>query len=373
MHRAGPGTSGDTVDLGNAQLIVALQPFDSCDDELAYLKEQALAVVGPYGISGFGPISIAGNGVAEDATASGGPVPPNAGAPTTVASADSAASTGAGAGGGDFSGTNVQEIGIDEPDIVKTDGQRIVAVAGNTLYVVDISGATPVLVGSLTLSDDAYGGRLLLDGDRALLLTQSYGNAIPVEGGDVAIGGDVVGGAEFAPTVQQSKLVDIDLDATRPAPRSRPPCMVDGYVLDARQIGDVARIVVRSAPEQLPFVYPSSDSQAALDKATEVNQQVIEESTIDDWLPHFTLDRGGEVTDGRLLECGAVSHPETFSGFATLSVLTVDLTAELGPGDAVGVLADGETVYASADNLYVTTNRWVDPAAIDRRRRARPQ
>ena len=39
----------------------------------------------------------------------------------------------------DFSGTNVQELGVDEPDIVKTDGRRIFAVTDRTLRVVDVA------------------------------------------------------------------------------------------------------------------------------------------------------------------------------------------------------------------------------------------
>ena len=37
----------------------------------------------------------------------------------------------------DFSGTNVQEIGVDEPDVIKTDGRRIFAVTDRTLRVID--------------------------------------------------------------------------------------------------------------------------------------------------------------------------------------------------------------------------------------------
>ena len=359
---AGPDTTdGGVVDISGAQRIVALQPFDDCDAELAYLKEQALAVVGPYGVSGVGPIGIATGGAVEDsAGAGGGSAPPSPGAPagpaTTVASSDGSTAS-ATAGEKDFSGTNVQEVGIDEPDVVKTDGKRIVAVAGNTLYVIDASGDAPVLVGSLALPDDSYGGRLLLAGDHALLITQSYGEAIPIEG-------DAVASSEIAPASTRSKVVDIDL--TDPAnPVVAGTLAVDGYIVDARQVGEVARVVVTAMPERLPFVYPSNDTQAALDKATEVNKAVIEESTIDDWLPHYSLESGGQVTDGRAVECAAMSHPGTFAGFSTLAVLTLDMAAPLSAGNGVGVLSDGQMVYASASSLYVTTTQWVDPAAAD--------
>ena len=57
--------------------------------------------------------------------------------------------------GVDFSATNVQEAGVDEPDIVKTDGNRIFALAKNRLYAVDVSGPTPRIAGSLAMPKDA--------------------------------------------------------------------------------------------------------------------------------------------------------------------------------------------------------------------------
>ena len=40
----------------------------------------------------------------------------------------------------DFSGTNTQEVDVDEPDILKTDGRRIFAVTDRTLRVIDVAG-----------------------------------------------------------------------------------------------------------------------------------------------------------------------------------------------------------------------------------------
>ena len=48
-------------------------------------------------------------------------------------------------------GTNVQEAGVDEPDVVKTDGSLLVRIDGSTLTTYDVTGATPTRLGSLTL------------------------------------------------------------------------------------------------------------------------------------------------------------------------------------------------------------------------------
>ena len=66
----------------------------------------------------------------------------------------------------DFSGTNVQELGVDEPDVIKTDGRRIFAVTDRTLRVIDAASGT--VTGTLALDGDGH--RLLLRGDRVLVI-----------------------------------------------------------------------------------------------------------------------------------------------------------------------------------------------------------
>ena len=43
--------------------------------------------------------------------------------------------------GVDYSGTNVQEEGVDEPDLVKTDGKTLFALANGNLDAVDVTRA----------------------------------------------------------------------------------------------------------------------------------------------------------------------------------------------------------------------------------------
>ena len=87
-----------------------------------------------------------------------GPRQPRAGArPTPIGGpsrrrcrdGDPGASAGAKEATPSFSSTNVQEAGIDEPDIVKTDGKRVFAIADGKLYALDAGDGAPKLVGSL--------------------------------------------------------------------------------------------------------------------------------------------------------------------------------------------------------------------------------
>src|SRR5213595_800510 len=153
---------------------VRLTSFHGCGEELAALRKAAEASVGPYGLPG---LASSANGMAY-------PVAEAAGAGVAAAAPAAAVPAAAPA----YSGTNDYVAGVDEPDLVKTDGRQIVTVANGVLEVIDAASRT--VTGRLNLSapgeDMAYQpANLLLSGDHALLLT----NAGPVAGGAARPGG----------------------------------------------------------------------------------------------------------------------------------------------------------------------------------------
>lgn len=74
------------------------------------------------------------------------------------------------------SGTNVQEPGVDEPDLVKAARGVIFVITANRLHAVRADGLEEL--GSLEL--EGWGHQMLLDGDRLLVISQTapYG-AVP--------------------------------------------------------------------------------------------------------------------------------------------------------------------------------------------------
>ena len=83
--------------------------------------------------------------------------------------------------GVDYSGTNVQEEGVDEPDLVKTNGNDALRVANGRLNAVDVRGAKPRLLDTLKL-DAGWSHELLLHGDRLLVLSRGGYWAEPLPG-----------------------------------------------------------------------------------------------------------------------------------------------------------------------------------------------
>jgi hypothetical protein len=291
----------------------ALTAFDSCGQLLREFR--AAAIQNGAGIAGVTPLARA----ADSAPAA---------APAFSGTNDAPA----------FSGTNDQEQGVDEPDTVKTDGRRIVTLTAGVLHVVD--PASRKVTGRLDLGL-AGSAQLLLAGDHALVLGSAGSGPTPlIRGGPVSLS---------RPFGGRTELILVDL--TGP-PRVISRYQGDGRLLDARQTGSVARIVLSSSPSiAFPFRATTADGLARENKAT------INSAPISAWLPGWEITTGSATTRGRL-GCGSVARPAAFSGTELLTVLSLDLSAPaLGDGDPIGIVAGGDTVYATPTSLYVADDQ----------------
>ncbi len=316
-----------------------LEAVDGCGPLLGSIKERALESVGPYGLGGYG-LPFGG-----DDEQGGAPAAPTSPLPQTGGDqgGDSPQP------GTDSSGTNNQELGVDEADLVKVQGPLVAAVNGGRLRIIDTTGGTPVLLGSLGLGEDGD-HRLLLDGTRLLVLTTTWsGGAHPVD--DAAPSSQ-----PFAPSEPLTTLRIVDI-SNPAAPAVIDDVSIDGSLLAARLVDGVARIVVRTEPS-LGYVAPTGGSAEDLAAATARNRTIIETSSLADWVPATHAAADGSGLTAPLLGCGDISSPPEFAGLGFSSVVTVDLDGPLAAPHAVGVLAGSELVYASPTTLYLTSTRW---------------
>jgi len=351
-----PQTAGPGPDL-DVQLVAALQPFSACDDFLDHVKREALEQVTPYGLGGgyYGmPVPMAaedaaatrgGDGDAGTDVAASAPAEKSASneSPATTAAAMQAdAASGAAA-----TGTNNQEAGVDEADLVKVDGDRIVTVRGNQLKIVSLVGGAPYLTATVPLGDNFSGDRLFLLPDRAYVLGWDAG---PPVGAATGRGTSDIG--YYQP--QQASVVEVALGD---APAVSHRVLLDGNILDGRMTNGALRLVLTSAGgTDLGFVSPNGSDTRWYDRALNANRDAINESQLEDWLPSMRLDGGDEQ---QLLACDHLYRPAESSGLSMLSILTI--ADGLGSLTGTGILSDGQTTYASTSHLYVTTNQWVQP------------
>ena len=318
----------------------ALERFSDCGAVLGYVHANAAGVVGPWGL--VGGQRLEGDVIEEGAIVA-----------DSAASGDFASLQ----AGVDYSTSNVQEAGIDEPDVIKTDGERIIVATQNRVQIVDVTGPEPSLAATLDL-DDLWGWRLLLHGDRVLAFATRWDVIVPFEVSDNDGTADVIEPEPgWGPTTE---IVEIDLAQAVPAVARR--LSIEGNYVSARMTDGVVRIVTSSRPRAIGWTVPEAAGIAAEEQATEANREIVASTTVDHWLPRYELtDTAGTTVDGgRLVDCDRVWAPAHYSGPGTLSVTTIDIAADglAGSLDTTSIMSDGSTVYASPAHLYVTTTRW---------------
>lgn len=307
-----PSDTGDGVaPLGDGPAVpVELRSHASCGSVLDHLKALGTEAVGPYGFEGARYAPTAG---------------------TAAADAQDSAAPAAGPGeGSEHSRSNVQEPGLDEADVVKTDGRLVVAVARGQLQIVSVADRT--LLSSTELA--AGPGPFFLLGDTVAVIG-------PPRWEDDSTG-------------PQTPVTLLDIADPR-APHVRAVTWIEGVIRTSRQQDGVLRLVTADDPD-FSWTTPTDDSPEARARAEDRNRELIERSSLETWLPTYrTLDAAGEpVAGGTAASCRSAYTTSEPSGFDTTTVVTLDpATGVLHPGTSVS--ATPLTVYASSRSLYVVS------------------
>ena len=330
-----PATTGGTD--GTADPEVALRAFDGCEALTLELHRRGLAQVATGAAGG-----LLRSGAAEAAVAAD---------PAVAAEAQGAAPVAGPAA--EWSGTNVQVAGVDEPDVVKTDGAHLYTVADGELRVVDVRDQRPRVVSTLPIGDGAPRD-LLLHGRRLLVL----GDDAPAPGRFPDPLAADKPDAVLQPVVQRTRLWSVDVSDPA-APRIASTMAVDGGLLTARLTDGTARVVIRSLP-----AVPDLPRSPGVEADPAGLRSRIRAATADAWLPQVTVDGAGAEP---LVACTAVRAPEGGDDLGLVSVLSLDLDRVGLDADRVdAVLGAADTVYADADSLYVTTSRWPIVLPVER-------
>lgn len=340
----GDSTATPGTDLSSADIVLTsarLELADSCDALLDHLIAEGIERVGPYGFNGDG---YWGGGIVMEMEAMSDDAMEESAADTS-APATTVQNSGGEDGSDSFSGTNNQEANVEEADRVKTDGNRLIIMRGNSIEVFDVTGDEPELTRSIKLDDDSWGAEMFLVGDSVLLLSNAWSSQAFLA--DSA-------SSSFRPNgVSTSKLTEVDLTTGDIGATVE----IEGSYLSAREVDGSIRIVTTSGLGNFDFLFPSN--QGAEDAAERANREIIEQSTIEQWIPTFRQSSDGEVvSEGQAFDCTDMYIPTEFSGFGALTILTVDIDDGLSINDSLGVLSDGQTVYASTDRLTVASNRY---------------
>ena len=280
-------------------------------------------------------------------------------------------SNGDGGGADDYSTTNVQEAGVDEPDIVKTDGSYLYVVTQGMPEVVVVDAwpaEETAVVGRLEL--DGWPYSMFLDGDTLAVFQYVYDSRDGTTDPAVSPVRDGYG--------SRITLVDVS-DRTNPSVIRH--IDVEGWLASARLIEHDAWIVLNDylyVPTEITelawdeslglpdYDYSASEEEqeALRAQAREVFWPIVEAEVtamdLGELLPNWYAFEGGAWTDGEpVVSCTDLYHPDGVAQPGLLTVMHLDLSAPATTEPAsTGLLANGWTVYASLDALYVSQTSW---------------
>ncbi|MEM9695250.1 MAG: beta-propeller domain-containing protein, partial [Myxococcota bacterium] len=299
---------------------------------------------------------------------------PAAGPPQAGGEEDSAAN-GASRAPTEYSETNNQVAGVDEADIVKTDGEYLYALHGQELSILAAWPAASLNVGSDT-AIEGYPVDMFVTPGRAVVFSAVDGHSVNSAAGVTpscgAFGGyytePAIGVDAYYPCYQPfTKMTVIDINGVNAVVTAEH--YLEGDYKTARRQNEMVRVIINEwgwrGPEVQLYAYDVDwDDEAAiiarLEQLRRQNEQTIAQSTLADYVPHqYTKVNGALVAEP--ISCGDVYVPgagSTDHGLTTIS--TLDLNAPNDHPENVRIMGAAQTVYQSADALYLASDSWDD-------------
>lgn len=331
----GGGGSASTSNPPSEQAQAALS-VSAPGELVAYAKKKLIASAGT-GVATTGAVLVAAPAVSGNSNASTVPA---------------------------FSDTLLQEAGVDEDDLVKTDGQwlyalRTSAASGATssaaqllVHRVDTSGV-PQPHASLTLASDLSpsGMYLLSDAARMAVLGQGYSSS----GSSGATGGTAIA---LLPSLGAKPIVTVDVVnlADAASPKISAQLRIDGSLVGSRRIGNSLVLVSRWTPVLPAFGLSVTDS-------ADVAAAKLASLRSSDILPTVRQDGASAAPLVAETDC----YVQTGNASTSLEITTItriDL-ASVGLNRVSRCFAGGaNAMYMSAANLYLASSRsWSYPAS----------
>jgi len=354
-----------------------------------------------YSYGGGGPQRTGGfdsNGAEAAPTSGSSASPAPAGSSSGASGTSSSGSSSGGAGkAADYSETNTQVSGVDEADIVKTDGTNLYVLHGNAFKVVKAWPATDLAELS-TLTVEGQPTEMFVADGKAVIYSQVNGigiyNAAGVTpkatyqdygyggGPNVGVSDSVApgypGGSPGITYAPLTKITVLTLNGA--AAQVARELYFEGSYLSARRVGAHVRTVLQGQAHgpKLKYslyedVYDSSGSSypktgtesiAQLNQLRAENVNRINASQLSDWIPNSFSKAGATVT-ASTVACQDFYVPtagSTESGFTEIA--SIDLTNPGAAPKETAILGRTDTIYGNEGNLVLAARAWVESPMI---------
>lgn len=213
----------------------------------------------------------------------------------------------------DYSETNVQVAGVDEADIMKSDGEYIYTISGTTLYVIKAYPGEDAKIESSVSIDGQPKGLFVKGNDLVVFGSVDYNNVVDI------IGFRPQGGLSFFTVYDISDKTNVSV---------KNEYHFEGSPYDGRLIDDTVYFVTRSYPE-VRDTYPLP--------------LIIQDGNVKE----MPVDRMFFI-------------PQPYDNIEQVNVHSIDLSKRTIV-DSISVSVDRlHTLYMSENNLYVVSSRYIN-------------
>jgi len=216
----------------------------------------------------------------------------------------------------DYSTTNIQVAGVDEADIVKSDGEYLYVASGDTIYIVKAYPPEEARVVSKIVLNNTYALDVYINGDRLVVIGNGY-SVVAFKAYPVSIANSFV------------RVYDI---TDRSSPELARELVVNGTISGSRMIGNYVYVVT----QKYPYVYDSEEQDYRIE------------------LPAYTCE--GTTKEIKPEEVYYIESQETYYWFMTVISLNV-VDDSVPPSDETFLAGISSTMYVSAENMYLVAHR----------------
>ena len=235
----------------------------------------------------------------------------------------------------DYSKTNTQVQGVDEADIVKTDGTYIYYLTNEKLTIINTENASQMKEMSTIKFDETFTPEeLFLNNDKIIVIGTRY--EYDKTERKIGIDEDYLYPNYMDKTYTSAKLYNVK-DKTNPTLERT--VEVEGDYLTARMIGSNVYI---ASNKYMYYAYICNTY-----KSTELNE--------DDFKPHYLDTATSNETKSINFDC--IYYIPEFEDTNYLNIVAFNITNNQ-EANVESYLGAGEEIYASKENLYVTKTKY---------------
>lgn len=263
-----------------------------------------------------------------------------------------------------YTKTNTQVGGVDEADIVKTDGTHVLALSRGKLHVVQSWPADRMEKLSEVALEFTPLELFLDEAGRVVVFSNKLGQEALNEQPQECYPEKPETCVE--PEVNVLKITVVDLTDVR-SPRVVREEYLPGTYVSSRRVGETVRVVM-SGPFRWPLgvkmALDWSDGrgdlalrEAAYQQLMDANEKLIRARTLEQWLPpgHRRLGDGAEVPVPYACTDFAYPSGPTQAGLVTVATLELGATA---PVALTSLVARANEIYSTEGSLYVANAHW---------------